>query len=278
MEKYIIKQPQLNYLIEFIEELGREVDNFILIGAQAMRFHLSDPRGTKDFDFVLNVNALRKTDHKIVDVLNKLGYEVVPESKRFQFFKRIPNSLEIMRLEFLASEKEKRQKDFRVTIQQSIHARACTGAEIALKECDYHSITLPLPDGTTKEIVIRVARPTVIAMLKLIAMDDRYNNIRGPEEAEHDRDEARIHSADIMIIIHHHIQDPGFKKAFWNQFGDETQLKHRILDILSSYFAGIDSPGIQLYAEFLQIQGKDIDEEGLKQALREIKFLIINSI
>lgn len=60
MEKQIIKPPQLVYLIELLQELGSEADNFILIGGQAMRFHLSNPRNTKDFDFVLNINALRK--------------------------------------------------------------------------------------------------------------------------------------------------------------------------------------------------------------------------
>jgi len=276
MEKQIIEFPQLVYLIEFFQELGKEADNFILIGGQAMRFHLSNPRNTKDFDFVLNINALRKTNLKIFDVLKKLGYRAIPKSKNFQFYKIIPNSSEIMRLEFLASEKEKRHKDIRVSIQKSIHARSCIGAEIALKEYDYHSISLPSPDEMHKGIIINVARPIVIVMLKLIAMDDRYNNIRGPEDAEHDRNEARINASDIMIIIHSYIKDPDFKKAFWNQFGDENKLKNRILDIISSYYAGIDSPGIQLYAEYLHKEGKNINKEGLKQALREIKFLISN--
>jgi hypothetical protein len=277
MEKQIIKPPQLVYLIELLQELGSEADNFILIGGQAMRFHLSNPRNTKDFDFVLNINALRKTSLNIYDVLKKLGYKAIPESKNFQFDKKIPKSSDVMRLEFLASEKERRHNNIRVSIQKNIHARACTGAEIALKECDYHSISLPSSDEIPKGIVIKVARPTVIVMLKLIAMDDRYNNIRGPEYTEHDRNEARINASDIMIIIHSYIKDPEFKKSFWNQFGDENQLKNRILYILLSYYAGIDSPGIQLYAEYLHKEGKNIDEEELLQALREIKFLISNS-
>ena len=38
-------------------------------------------------------------------------------------------------------------------------------------------------------------------MLKLLALDDRYRNIRGPAEARHDREEARTHAADIVAIV-----------------------------------------------------------------------------
>lgn len=37
-------------------------------------------------------------------------------------------------------------------------------------------------------------------MLKLLALADRYANIRGPKEARHDREEAQTHSTDIIAI------------------------------------------------------------------------------
>ena len=38
-------------------------------------------------------------------------------------------------------------------------------------------------------------------MLKLLALFDRYHNVRGPHEARHDREEARTHSADIVAVL-----------------------------------------------------------------------------
>lgn len=55
----IIKEPQLGYLIELFTELGSAADEFVLVGGQAMYFMVDKPRPTKDFDFVLNVIALR---------------------------------------------------------------------------------------------------------------------------------------------------------------------------------------------------------------------------
>ncbi len=276
MEQNIIEEQQLSHLLELFTELGSAADKFVLVGAQAMRFTLGEVRHTKDFDFVLDVIALRVITQSISEVLEKLQYKVVPEARRFQFYKQIPNSQEKIRIEFLAPEKEKRPKDFRVDVQKNIHARACMGAEIVLRESDYQSLKGILPDRQPVEMRMRVARSQVLLMLKLFAMDDRYKNIRGPKEEKHDRDEARIHAADIASIVHHNIQKPDFPELFGSQFAQEIELKKRARDIISTYFADLNSPGIQLYAEFLRIQSRGIDEtEELKRALREIKFLLL---
>jgi hypothetical protein len=51
----------------------------------------------------------------------------VPESRNFQFEKPIPGGAENMRIEFMAPEEFKRENDFRVDIQNGVHARACMG-------------------------------------------------------------------------------------------------------------------------------------------------------
>ena len=81
MEQEIITQPQLGHLLELLTELGCIADNLVLVGGQAARLLNITTRGTKDFDFVLNVVALREITQPISDILNKLGYKVVPKSE-----------------------------------------------------------------------------------------------------------------------------------------------------------------------------------------------------
>ena len=104
----MIKEPQKAYLLELMMALGPAGDDFVLVGAQAMAFNIAQPRYSKDFDFVLNVIALRQAHQSIGDILKNLGYSVVSESKNFQFEKVISGLKEKMRIEFLASDKEQR--------------------------------------------------------------------------------------------------------------------------------------------------------------------------
>jgi hypothetical protein len=51
-------------------------------------------------------------------------------------------------------------------------------------------------------------------MLKLLALFDRYHNIRGSQEARHDREEAWTHAADLKVQL-----DPAqVTQAFVHQF------------------------------------------------------------
>jgi len=271
----IIKEPQLCYLLELFVELGETGRDFVLVGARAIHFYVDKPRFTGDFDFILNVLPLRGMSRSISDVLERLGFRVVPESRNFQFEKEIPNSEEKFRVEFMASEKEKRAKDFRVDVQGKIHARSCTGAEIVLEESDVMAIRGNLPNGEEARIKLRVARPHALLLLKMLAMDDRYRNIRGPNEAGHDREEAKVHSADIISIVHSQIRAENFGLCFWDQFGEDVDLKSRVKNIISDYYANILSPGIQLYAEHLNDQGPLLDNRSeLERALREVRLLL----
>ena len=71
--------------------------------------------------------ALRKEPLQLAQVFEKLGYAPVPESRNFQFKKEIPGSTEKMRIEFMAPEEFKGERDSRVEIQDGARARACTG-------------------------------------------------------------------------------------------------------------------------------------------------------
>jgi hypothetical protein len=104
----MIPEPQLTYVLELLAALGPAADDFVVAGAQAMKFTVAKARATKDVDFILNVIALRKEPLQLAKVFESLGYTAVPESRNFQFVKPIPNSTETMRIEFMAPEEFKR--------------------------------------------------------------------------------------------------------------------------------------------------------------------------
>jgi Nucleotidyl transferase AbiEii toxin, Type IV TA system len=245
----MIPEPQLTYVLELLAALGPAADDFVVAGAQAMKFTVADARGTKDVDFVLNVLGLRAQPQSLAEILAKLGYAPVPESRNFQFVKSIPNSKETMRIEFMAPEEFKRHNDIRVDIQKGVHARACTGGSIAVEQSDLHTISGKLPDETPFTGQIRVTRPHALVMLKLLALADRYSNIRGPKEERHDREEAQTHASDIVAILRAVMDISSFTTALIAQFPSEPILGLSVLRILADYFRGASSPGLVLYAE-----------------------------
>jgi Nucleotidyltransferase len=251
MEGRVIPEPQRTYLLELLDALGPAANDFVVAGAQAMKFAVEKARGTKDVDFLLNVLALREQPVQLAPLFEKLGYAPVPESRNFQFEKAIPGSTEKMRIEFMAPEEYKREKDFRVDIQEGVHARACTGGSIALAQYDLHTISGKLPSGASSTAQVRVTQPHALVMLKLLALADRYHNIRGPKEARHDRDEAQTHAADIISIVRA-VPDIGtFNNKFLTQFLPEPQLGMHVLHTLADFFGNTTSPGLIVYSEYL---------------------------
>jgi hypothetical protein len=55
----MIPEPQRTYVLELFAALGPAAKDFVIAGAQAIKFTVKDARGTKDVDFILNVIALR---------------------------------------------------------------------------------------------------------------------------------------------------------------------------------------------------------------------------
>jgi len=265
----VIPEPQRAYVLELLKALGPIAQDFVVVGAQAMKFMLDKTRGTKDIDFVLDIVHLRGESQSVGDTLAALGYAVVKESRNFQFEKPIPGSHEVMRLEFMAPEEFKRAKDFRVDVDKDVHARFCTGGSIAVAESSLHPLSGKLPDGSTYAASVRVTNPHALVMLKLLALDDRYYNPRGQKHARHDREEARSHAADIIAIISGQIDLLKFKENFENQFLQDPLLGVRVLKILESCFREDTSPGLLVYEEFI-VADKPIDPSARKQVAREI--------
>lgn len=248
----MIREPQKTYLLELLVALGSSAEDFVLVGAQSMKFTLGESRATKDFDFLLDVVHIRERNAGINQILKALDYKVVPESQNFQFEKLIPNTKEVLRIEFMAPHELKRKKDFRVDVDRGLHARECYGGTIALQESDHYELTGLLPDGRPASTTIRVTRPTTLVLLKLLALDDRYRNIRGPAEAEHDREEAQTHAADVVAIMTASPDVDTFCRNFYSQFKGQTEVESRVRGILREYFRTDSAPGMLLYEESLR--------------------------
>jgi len=165
MEKCVIPEPQRTYVLELLHALGPASGDFVVEGAHAMKFMVERAGATKDIDFVLDVVKLRVEPLQLSPRLQQLGYKVVKGSRNFQFEKPIPNSRETMRIEFMAPDEFKRQKDFRVEIQNGVHARACTGGAIAIAESELHQLAGRLPNGAEFKAALRVTKPHALVML-----------------------------------------------------------------------------------------------------------------
>ncbi|MGH9326435.1 MAG: nucleotidyl transferase AbiEii/AbiGii toxin family protein [Terriglobia bacterium] len=279
MGEEMIPEPQRTYLLELLATLGPAAEGLILVGGQAARFMVAKPRATRDLDFVLDVALLRGSTTSLASVLAELGYSPVDNARNFQFEKPIPGLGQAMRVEFLASAEFSRKNDIRVDVQDGIHGRASVGASIVVAETDEREISGSLPHGTPAKFYIRITRPHALTMLKLIAMDERYRNIRGSEHRDHDREEARTHASDIIAIISARPDVRDFRGRFAAQFGKDVELKTRIYEIIRSYFGEQGSPGLVLYSEALiredaRASVRDLSGE-LRRAQRLVSFLAL---
>ena len=73
MEERVIPEPQKTYVLELLYALGTTADEFVVAGAQAMKFMMERARATKDIDFVLDVVRLRSEPLLLGAQLEKLG-------------------------------------------------------------------------------------------------------------------------------------------------------------------------------------------------------------
>jgi hypothetical protein len=113
-------------------------------------------------------------------------------------------------------------------------------------------------------------------MLKLLALYDRYHNIRGPNEARHDREEAQTHAADIVAVVQARPDLEQFKRQFERQFAAEEELGRRVVGILHDFFREPAAPGYLLYEEYLAANlpaGRTTREEIREESARAHRIL-----
>ena len=173
-----------------------------------------------------------------------------------------------------------RKDDIRVDVQDGVHGRACIGGSIVLVETDEQEVKGSLPNGQPAQARIRVTRPHALVLLKLLALDDRYRNVRGLIHAEHDREEAGTHAADIVAVMSAQANLGEFRRAFGAQFGGDAPLKVRTYDTIRGYFGDESRPGLILYGESLvasQPAGESVRELAteLRRAQRIVSSLLL---
>jgi len=82
----------------------------------------------------------------------------------------------------MAPEELRRRNDFRVEVQEGVHARACTGGSIALAESENHALQGTLPNDEAFSTYVRVTTPHALVMLKLLALFDPITTSAGPRK------------------------------------------------------------------------------------------------
>lgn len=78
----MIPEPQKTYVLELLYALGTTADEFVVAGAQAMKFMMERARATKDIDFVLDVSTAARP--------SKLGCETLPSDLILPSGSRLP--------------------------------------------------------------------------------------------------------------------------------------------------------------------------------------------
>ncbi len=86
----MIPESQRTYVLELLAALGPAAKDFVIAGAQAIKFAAKNARGTKDVDFILNVIALRAEPLQLEPVLKRLDYTAIAGARNFQFEKTSP--------------------------------------------------------------------------------------------------------------------------------------------------------------------------------------------
>ena len=119
MGDHMIPEPQRTYLLELLVALGSAADGMVLVGGQALRFMTPRPRPTRDFDFVLDIPFFRDADISLASILSSLQYSPDEKARNFQFEKRIPDSAEIMRIEFMAPAEYAETMEFELTFRKA---------------------------------------------------------------------------------------------------------------------------------------------------------------
>src|SRR5664279_1575226 len=159
-------------------------------------------------------------------------------------------------------------------MSRKVFMRGPVPAAIAIAESETHQLVGRLPDGLEFTSSLRVTKPHALVMLKLLALDDRYRNIRGPAEARHDRQESRTHAADILAIVSAQTNPAQFKEAFQRQFEADPPLGVRESRVLCEYFSESTSPGLLLvYEEFL-VADRPLDRDARRDVAQLVEQLL----
>lgn len=164
------------------------------------------PRVTKDFDFVVSLELIAsEADQKTLTVvLAKHGFEVVKKNARWQFEKKVTADQSVL-LDFHAPSPAEPRDDLRVEKRRVKPGRSLGDTGIHGRENPEANATELHPFAFTfQSIELLVPHPLAFAIMKLIAMNDRWLAAAAADTPEKRIEEGRLarkHAEDLMRII-----------------------------------------------------------------------------
>jgi hypothetical protein len=213
------------------------------------RWGSNQPRVTNDFDFIADLDLIASPveQERVHEVLERHHFHVVPQNARWQFRKSAGEDRVVL-LDFHAQRPGEERTDLRVGARRikpgrslgkrGIHAREnreASGAERHPFSFTYRGLDIVVPN------------PVTLAVMKLVAMRDRWLASQDASKSAYDRAtearEARKHAADVWRIV-----------AMVTR--QERDLAHEVVDavratptfhdartILFEFFASDETPG-----------------------------------
>lgn len=165
-----------------------------------------NPRVTKDFDFIVSLELIASEgDQKMFDaVLAKHGFEVVTRNARWQFEKKVTADQSVL-LDFHAPSPTEPRADLRVEKRRVKPGRSLGSTGIHGRENPEANATELHPfTFTYQSLELLVPHPLAFAIMKLMAMNDRWraaSAATSPEERHAEGSLARKHAEDLMRIV-----------------------------------------------------------------------------
>lgn len=165
-----------------------------------------NPRVTKDFDFIVSLELIASEgDQKtLTGVLAKHGFEVVKRNARWQFEKTVTADQSVL-LDFHAPSPVEPRDDLRVEKRRVKPGRSLGDTGIHGRENPEANATELHPFAFTyQSLELLIPHPLAFAIMKLIAMNDRWQASSAAASAEARLTEGRLarkHAEDLMRIM-----------------------------------------------------------------------------
>jgi hypothetical protein len=171
------------------------------------QWHNQTPRVTKDFDFIASLDLIASGNEqmRLQKVLQKHGFEVVPNNARWQFAKRLSAERNVV-LDFHAPAPGRERGDLRMASrrvkpkpslgQMGIHGRVnpeAVSAGLQPFSFTWEGLQIVLPNSVT------------LALMKLIAMRDRrvasLDASLPAEDRQREEQQAKKHAEDVCRVM-----------------------------------------------------------------------------
>ena len=244
-------------LLDALEALCAHIDSLILIGAQAVYFHINDPnlsKGayTKDADLIIESNKIAE-EPKIGESLKKGGFELDEQGGPGHWIKSIQSDkkersipVDLMVPSSLLERNSRRQAKLKG--HEGKVARKVDGTECVLIDKEPKVISSFEPDTNLREYSVNIAGPTSLIVAKLFKIYER---------AVLSKDQSRLNNKDALDIYRLlQIVDTDLVVQDFNRFLEDSKAKKTAeegLNYLSELFGSRGAIGVKMLSEALGV-------------------------